>query len=48
MPALDSVIVEAGTKLQDIPDAPEVVYANDGCAGWGDWLRTTIAATYYK
>jgi hypothetical protein len=40
--------VDAGTKPEDIPDAPEVVYAKDGWAGWGDWLGTTAAATYYK
>lgn len=40
--------VDAGTKPQDIPDAPEIVYANNGWAGWGDWLGTTAAATYHK
>ena len=40
--------VAAGTKPDDIPDAPEIIYANDGWAGWGDWLGTTAAATYFK
>lgn len=42
------IYVDAGTKPEDVPDAPEIIYANDGWAGWGDWLGTTAAATYYK
>jgi hypothetical protein len=42
------IYVAAGTKPEDIPDAPEIIYANDGWAGWGDWLGTTAAATYFK
>lgn len=42
------IYVDAGTKPEDIPDAPEIIYASDGWAGWGDWLGTTAAATYYK
>ena len=42
------VYVDAGTKPEDVPDAPEIIYANDGWAGWGDWLGTMAAATYYK
>jgi hypothetical protein len=31
----------------DIPVAPHLVYANDGWAGWGDWLGVSAAATYF-
>jgi hypothetical protein len=27
-----------GRKPADIPTAPNQIYANDGWAGWGDWL----------
>ena len=30
-----------GTKPDDIPRAPHHIYANDGWAGWGDWLGTS-------
>jgi hypothetical protein len=30
--------VNSGIKPIDIPDAPHHVYANDGWAGWSDWL----------
>jgi hypothetical protein len=30
----------------DIPVAPHNVYANDGWAGWGDWLGVSVVATY--
>jgi hypothetical protein len=30
--------VNSGMKPRDIPDAPDNVYANDGWAGWSDWL----------
>ena len=36
--------IKAGLKPDDIPRAPHHIYANDGWAGWGDWLGT--AATY--
>ena len=31
----------------DIPAAPHLVYANDGWAGWSDWLGASVAATYF-
>jgi superfamily II DNA or RNA helicase len=30
----------SGKKPDGIPAAPQFVYANDGWAGWGDWLGT--------
>lgn len=32
--------VKSRTKPDDIPSAPHHIYANDGWAGWGDWLAT--------
>lgn len=40
--------IKADMKPDDIPDAPDQIYANDGWAGWGDWLGTARAATYFK
>ena len=40
--------IKAGMKPDDIPDTPHYAYADDGWAGWGDWLGTTAAATYQK
>jgi len=37
---------KSGRKPADIPAAPHHVYANDGWAGWGDWLEMTAVATY--
>ena len=31
---------KSGKKPADIPNAPQIVYANDGWAGYGDWLGT--------
>jgi superfamily II DNA or RNA helicase len=31
---------KSGKKPEDIPATPHVVYADDGWAGWGDWLGT--------
>lgn len=36
--------VKSGMKPDDIPNAPHYVYANDGWAGWGDWLATSVIA----
>lgn len=36
--------VKSGMKPDDIPNAPHYVYANDGWAGWGDWLGTNVIA----
>src|SRR5258705_378549 len=32
--------IKSGKKPSDIPSAPTITYANDGWAGWGDWLGT--------
>jgi len=32
--------IKSGKKPADIPNAPEQVYANEGWAGYGDWLGT--------
>jgi hypothetical protein len=34
----------SGNKPNDIPNAPQLVYANDGWAGMGDWLGTGFIA----
>lgn len=33
-------------KPNDIPVAPHHAYANDGWAGWSDWLGASAIATY--
>jgi hypothetical protein len=33
-------------KPQDIPVDPHIIYANDGWAGWGDWLGASPFATH--
>ncbi len=35
-------------KPVDIPYAPQMVYANAGWTGWGDWLGTENIATYLR
>jgi 3-mercaptopyruvate sulfurtransferase SseA len=35
---------KSGKKPLDIPSAPQVIYANTGWAGWGDWLGTGTVA----
>lgn len=30
--------IKSGRKPDDLPFAPHHIYANDGWAGWGDWL----------
>ena len=30
--------IKSGMKPDNIPTAPQEVYANDGWAGWSDWL----------
>ncbi len=37
---------KSGKKPDDIPVAPHHVYANDGWAGWSDWLGASPAAMY--
>jgi hypothetical protein len=37
---------KSGMKPDDIPVAPHHVYANDGWAGWSDWLGASAVATY--
>ena len=37
---------KSGKKPDDIPVAPQKVYANDGWAGWNDWLGARAAASY--
>src|SRR6476469_10329163 len=32
--------IKSSKKPSDIPSAPSTIYANDGWAGWGDWLGT--------
>jgi len=39
---------EKGTLPDDIPVAPERVYADKGWISWGDWLGTGEIATRYK
>jgi hypothetical protein len=34
-------------RPDDIPVEPHLLYANDGWAGWGDWLGVSAAATYF-
>jgi hypothetical protein len=38
--------IKSGIKPDDIPAAPHRVYANDGWAGWSDWLEARAVATY--
>jgi hypothetical protein len=38
--------IKSGMKPNDIPVAPHHVYANDGWAGWSDWLEASAVATY--
>jgi hypothetical protein len=33
-------------KPDDIPIAPQKVYADDGWAGWNDWLGASAAASH--
>jgi hypothetical protein len=35
-------------KPADIPANPYGVYANDGWAGWGDWLGTGVVSTHLR
>lgn len=37
---------KSGMKPDDIPVDPHNVYANDGWAGWGDWLGATAFGAY--
>jgi hypothetical protein len=37
-----------GKKPADIPKAPQMAYANDGWAGYGDWLGTNSVATHLR
>jgi hypothetical protein len=39
---------KSGKKPNDIPVAPEQVYAKNGWAGWGDWLGTGTVATHLR
>jgi PilZ domain len=39
---------KSGTRPDDIPVAPHHVYANDGWAGWSDWLGASAIATYFS
>ncbi len=39
---------KSGNRPDDIPVAPHHIYANDGWAGWGDWLGASAAATYFS
>jgi superfamily II DNA or RNA helicase len=36
--------IKSGRKPNDIPSAPNQIYACDGWAGWGDWLGTGTVA----
>jgi hypothetical protein len=38
----------SGKRPNDIPAAPEVVYAENGWTGWGDWLGTDVVATLLR
>jgi len=38
--------IKSDMKPDDIPVAPHHVYANDGWAGWSDWLEASAVATY--
>ncbi len=37
---------KSGMRPDDIPIAPHYIYANDGWAGWSDWLEASAVATY--
>ena len=37
---------KSGMKPDGIPTAPQEVYADDGWAGWNDWLGTSAGASY--
>jgi len=37
---------KSGMKPDDIPTAPQEVYADDGWAGWNDWLGTSATASH--
>ncbi len=39
---------KSGTRPDDIPVAPHHVYANEGWAGWSDWLGASAIATYFS
>jgi superfamily II DNA or RNA helicase len=39
---------KSGEKPDDIPANASFVYANDGWAGWGDWLGTGTVASYLR
>jgi hypothetical protein len=39
---------KSGTRPDDIPVAPHHVYANDGWAGWSDWLGASAIAAYFS
>jgi hypothetical protein len=32
------MVCASGKKPDDIPDRPDIVYANSGWKGWADWL----------
>ena len=38
--------IKSDMRPDDIPVAPHHIYANDGWAGWNDWLATSPIATY--
>ena len=39
---------KSGQKPDDIPAKPNATYADEGWAGWGDWLGTGTVATYLR
>jgi superfamily II DNA or RNA helicase len=39
---------KSGKKPNDIPAAPDRIYADNGWIGWGDWLGTGTVATYRR
>src|SRR5262249_61183045 len=38
----------SGSKPPDIPAQPDRTYAEDGWAGWGDWLGTDTVASHLR
>ena len=39
---------KSGKKPAEIPANPDRSYAEDGWAGWGDWLGTGTVATHQR
>ena len=40
--------LKSGKKPNDIPSKPDLVYANGGWVGWGDWFGTGVIAPHLR